>query len=808
VNFAHLQHDFGEAVRGLRRSPGFTLVVTLTLAVGLGGALATISVMDRVLFRPPGGVTKPDQLRRLELEFRFRGQSGLASLEMSYPDLDDLSDAGKGRASVLLYSATTRRMGNDGPSVSVEFVGRGYFSVLGVRPMVGRFFTDEETKPQSPAVDPLVLSAAFWRREFGGDSSALGRSVTLSGRQFTVVGIAQSDFRGLDLNPTDVWAPVGSSLTPGTGEGGAITDRSRRGWNVVARLDGGDWPELLVQYSTRLRESYRSERWADSVGRVIAKPLNDAWEPSARGEFAVRNATLAVRLAFVAIAVLLVSILHGAIMLSLRALQRRREIAIRLALGMPRRRLVLHHVLEALIIAALASGAAVLIGWWGATLLDVRVLSALRPAAVVMDGRLIAMSLMLISAAFAATSLVPALTSRGISPTSLRSDGVAGDAKDSSLRQWLVSAEVAACVALVMLAALSLRSLERIGKADFGFDGDRLITFAGPFGTDARPLRERVAVLPFVESTTAGPPLNSPAGTSFAIQGRDPIPDSLRPVFNVVPNDYLRVVGARLLVGRMFSETDVSGAQGVVVITRSMAARFWPGASALGQCILAFNRDSPPCRYVVGVIDDIRWDPGLPASPRYFLSEEQVGPSPSRFFIIRTRQRALSTDAAAVSDMGRREWSNLTPRPVAIRALDALEPRLRPLRAASTLFLLFGLLALLSAAGGVYGLISYQVSNRTREIGIRKALGASTLDVAKVVARWVTKPFAVGVVIGAAAAFAGGRVIAAFLFETAAYDPAVLVGVAATIGISAFLAALIPARRAVGLDPAHALRDD
>jgi putative ABC transport system permease protein len=804
MSFADLHHDLLEALRGLRRAPVFTFVVTLTLAIGVGGALATISVMDRVLFRPPAGVSKPQELRRLYIEFRPQGRPNTFNRKLSYPDFEDLAEVGKGRASLSLYSAGLKPLGTGGPAVRVEFVGRGYFSLLGVRPFLGRFFTAEETRPSSPAVDPLVISTAFWHRQFGDDSAALGRTVILSGRSFMVVGIAQPDFRGMDLNPTDVWVPIGS-VAPGTGEPFSFNDRGRGGWSVVARLERGAWPELLASYSTRLREVQYPPALADTAGRVVARPLIDPWGDVGRWVGERRNAALAVRLAFVATAVLVVAILHGAIMLSLRALHRRREIAIRLALGMPRRRLVLHHVLEAVGVAAMAGVFAVLLGWWGATVLDARVLSSLRPAAVVMDGRLITMALLLLLVALAVTGFVPALTSRAISPTALRAEGVAGDAGDGALRQYLVVAETAACVALVMLAALSLRSLQRIEKADFGFDGDRLIELSGPLGVDVSPLRERVLALPFVESASVGDYLSTASRTPFAIPERDPIPDSLAPRASIVANDYLRTAGARLLYGRTLAETDVVGGQRVVVITRSMAARFWTDANPLGKCVQVFRKGAP-CRYVVGVIEDIRWGPEEPASPRYFVPNAQAGGEGSRLMLIRTRKPALATDAATIEQMARGEWVHNHPRATAMRLIDELRPRLAPLQAAATLFLIFGVLALVSAASGVYGLVSYLVSRRTREIGIRIALGASTCEVARVLAGWAFAPFVVGVGLGVFGAVAGGRLIAAFLFETAGYDPVMLGAAIAVVIIAALAAAVAPARRAVTLDPAASLR--
>lgn len=807
MTFADIQRDLIHALRGLRRAPGFTVLVTTTLGVGVGGAVATFSVLDRVLFRPPEGVRAPDAVRRIYRQHRFPGIATITTSSLSYPDFADLAAAARDRAVLAGYGTVGRRLGTEGSLVRVSFVTRDYFSLLDVRPLRGRLFTPDETRPISPAVHPAVLSATLWHREFGGDSSVIGRTVLLSGRAYTVVGIAPSGFRGLDHNPVDAWAPIGSvEMGP---EGGTLSDRGRFGWEVIARMESGAWTDLTALLTVQLRESQRGEPWADSAARVITTPLLDPWGPVLRPTLERRNASLAVRLVFVSIAVMLVAVLHGAIMLSLRAVHRRREIAIRLAFGMSRLRLVMYHAVEAACVAFLAGGVAALLGWWGASVLDARVLSTLRPAELGLDGRLMMMTMLLSVLVLVMTGLMPALTSRRISPMSLRADGLAGDAAGSTLRASLVAAQTAGCVALVMLAGVSLRSLQRIAVADFGYDGAHLVTFAGPLGSNALGVRDAIASLPFVAAVSAMTS-ESPADGMwgrFAIPERPAIPDSLVPTYNVVDAEFLSLAGIRLEAGRGLSATDVAGAQNVVVITRAMADLFWPDASPLGQCVLVMGNFTT-CRYVVGVVVDVRKAIGEPVRPQIFAPIAQAGEFPTRHLLIRTRRPAIAADAAEIERATQPAFAGYQGRAHARRVVDALEPELAPLRAASTLFLVFGVLALVSAAGGVYGLISYHVSRRTREIGIRMALGASAPDVARIVARWVATPFAIGIVTGTAAALAGGRLIAAFLFETSAYDPLILSGVTAVVCVAAGAAAIGPAWRAARIDPAAALRHD
>jgi putative ABC transport system permease protein len=241
-----------------------------------------------------------------------------------------------------------------------------------------------------------------------------------------------------------------------------------------------------------------------------------------------------------------------------------------------------------------------------------------------------------------------------------------------------------------------------------------------------------------------------------------------------------------------------------------MADRFWPGQSPLGRCVLVLG-DFSTCRYIIGVVEDFHWDLSAPARPQFFVLDAQTGSRGGRFVLIRTRERATAADVAAI------EWAAQTAyndrfgtgrRPRATRVMDALAPQLAPLRAASTLFLVFGVLALIAAAGGVYGLISYEVSRRTRELGVRMALGAASPDIARVVAGWVATPFVIGILVGTAGALAGGELVAAYLFETVGYDPAVFAGVIVVVVLTAVAGAAAPARRAATLDPAAALRAD
>jgi predicted permease len=804
-------------LRGLRRTPGFTFVVVCVLAVGIGGTVATLSVADRVLFRPPEGLSDPMQVRRLFVQERDRRSSTVNTGHLSYPDFQDLATDVHGRAVLASYAPMhNQRLGSSETLVSVAFVSRDYFLAVGVRPARGRFFTPEETEQIPPAINPAVLSTGLWRREFGADSSVLGRVVSIRGVPFTIVGITPPGFVGLDLRPIDVWAPTGS-LVPmavgGEGGRGSLYNRGVRGFSVIARLESERWRDLTDRLTATYRQSQRSEAWADSAAQVISTPLRDLLGPStgSYSQIEVRNGSLAVRLVFVAIAVLMVSVLNGAIMLALRGVQRRREISIRLALGMPRAHLVQLHALEAACIAALAGAAAVVIGWWGATLLNKRILTTLPSAGAAVDGRMLVAAMLATGVVLLATAALPVLLSWQMSPAALRQDELAAGAADSKLRVSLVAAQTAACVALVMLAGLSLRSLQRIATADFGFDGDRLVQLEAPLGENARDLHAAVQRLPGVEAATlAGDGLAASATSGFAIPDRGTIADSLVPVSRIVGQDYLETAGARVLEGRGFREQDVAGAQNVVVITRSMADRFWPGQSPLNRCVLILG-DFSTCRYIVGVVEDFHWDISAPARPQYFVLDAQTAFRGGRFVLIRTRERATAADVTAIERATQSAYNDrfgTGRRPRAIRVADALEPQLAPLRAASTLFLVFGVLALIAAAGGVYGLISYQVSRRTRELGLRMALGAAPTDIARVVAGWVTTPFVIGIVVGTAGALAGGRLVAAYLFETVGYDPSIFAGVLAVVAITVIAGAAAPALRATTLDPAAALRAD
>jgi putative ABC transport system permease protein len=807
--------DLFDVLRGLRRTPGFTFVVVSVLAVGIGGTVATLSVADRVLFRPPEGLRDPAQVRRLFVQERFRNFPTVTTGLLSYPDFQDLATAAPGRG-VLASYATMRDqvLGGSESLVAVTFVSRDYFLLVGVRPLRGRFFTAEETENIPPAINPVVLSAGLWRREFGADTSLLGRVVSIRGVPFTIVGIAASGFVGLDLEPSDVWAPMGS-LAPmavgGEGGRGSLHNRGVRGFSAIARLENGRWPELAERLTAQYRESQRSEVLPDSAARVIVTPLLDVWDPRLGyyPRLGIRNASLALRLVFVALAVLVVSILNGAVMLALRSVQRRRETSIRLALGMPRAQLIHRSVIESLCIATLAGGFAVVFGWWGARTLDASVHSTLPPADGAINSRLLVAVMLATGVVLVATAALPAIASWRISPAALRSDDLAAGAADSRLRVSLVAAQTAACVALVMLAGLSIHSLNRIATADFGFDTDRLVQVDAPPGENARDLHAAIQRLPEVESATlAASVLAGGEAWAFAIPDKGAIPDSLAPGARIVGQDYLRTAGARVLAGRGFREQDFAGAQHVVVITRTMADRFWPGESPLGRCVLVLG-DFSTCRYVIGVVQDFRWDISRPPRAQFFALDAQTGSRGGRFVLIRTRVPASAADVAAIERAARSAYNDRLgagQRPRAMRVSDALEQQLAPLRAASTLFLVFGVLALVSAAGGVFGLISAEISRRTREIGVRMALGAAATDIALVVARWVATPFAIGLVVGSAGALAGGRLVAAYLFETAAYDAAVFGAVIAVVVLTALAGALAPARRAATLDPAAALR--
>ncbi|HKG92275.1 MAG TPA: ADOP family duplicated permease, partial [Gemmatimonadaceae bacterium] len=722
------------------------------------------------------------------------------------------------------------RAGADARQLAAVLATGSYFELLGVRPAMGRLFGEEDDAP--PAGAPVaVVSHAFWRRELGADPAALGRELRLDGGAYTLVGVTPPGFTGDELAPADVWLPLHAAMAGDTTSAGEAWDR-QRGQRIVHALvrlrPGADSAAAVGRASLAYRRAMAGAPNADSTAQAVFRSL----VPGRGADGILRQqGRVALWLQGVASAALLIAVANVTNLLLLRAARRRRETAVRLALGAGRARLAGRALAEGLMLAALAGAAALAIGAVGGRLLRVTLLPDLAAdGGGSLDPRAAVATLVITLALGLLTGLVPALA-RDASAASLSGDlsGGArnsGGTRQSRLRRGLVVAQVALSAALLVGAGLFVRSLRALRSLDFGMDPERVLVarvdlepvgLSGP-GAEAfyERARERVAALPGVASAAVG--LSVPFSPSLAllisVPGLDAVPGVAEngrgyPTFYAISPGYLATLGTRLVRGRDFTAADRAGAPFVMLVDETIARRFWPGRDAIGKCIRV-GTDTAPCREVVGVVESSRRlvAETEPAMRYYIPAAQSPWRNPPRHLFVRV---ADGRRAEEVIPAVRREVAALAPNLpfVQLRVLQELvENEVRPWRLGSTMFTLFGALALLIASVGLYGALAYAVAQRTREIGIRMAVGARRGDIVRLVLVDGVRAALLGLGVGGVLALAAGRWIAPLLFQTSPRDPLVLGAVAAALTAVAVVASAIPAWRASRVQPTVALRSE
>jgi predicted permease len=843
-----LRDDLRLALRALRRAPVFSLAVVITLALGIGATATTAGLVDRLLFRPPAHVRAPAELRRLYVTVTEGGRMRAPDASLSYPALAAVREAlGPGR-SVAAYSpfATTIGGGEQAEEARVTLASGDYFALLGVRAALGRTFGSAEDVP--PAGQRVaVLSDDAWRRRFGAAPDVVGRAITIAGQRFEVVGVAPRGFVGTDLTRVDAWVPL--SALAGT----VVGQFAPEGWERAGHVD---WIRALVRVpaappgaaavAARALGAYRDVQ-ERRVGPARAEALRArvSLEPLLleRGPDRTPAARLSVWLAAMAAVVLAIACANVTNLLLARAVRRRREHAVHVALGAARWRLGARLLTESVLLAAVAGVGAVLVAHWGGAVVG----RALVPDAG-WDGPVVNVRLLVVAGAAAVaagllTGLVPALraargdTAQGAVAAALRAGARAGGGRRAHARDGLVVLQAALSLLLLAGAGLFVRSLHRARALDLGFAADHVLAVqvdlperpasAGVAPRGAAPaadaslalydrLHARLATFPGVRSVSLGmsEPFSTSLSTEVALPGRDSaamaalLPASGPPRFNAVTPEYFATMGMRLERGRAFTAADGRGAAPVVVVNETMARRLWPGGGAVGQCVVLREVDGRPCAAVVGVVGDVRvrgadLRQGPPLQMYLPLRQELVGLS-LRSLVVRG-----AGDPAALAAAVRRAVLAEAPGAVRVRVQPlaaGLEPELRPWRLGAAALSAFGAVALVLAALGLYAVIAYDAAQRGREIGVRLALGARAGDVARLVVVQGVRLAGLGVLLGVAAALAAGRWVAPLLFETSPYDPAVLGGVAALLLAVAALAGALPAWRAARVSPGLALR--
>jgi len=815
-----LAQDVTYALRGLRRSPGLTATILFAFTFGLGVNAALFAAVDRVLFQAPPGVVAPEEVHRL-VHFEH-GAHGLVYPGDMFSPRDRLAliDAGQGRIAIEGYDTETdQRIGDGDERGTISYATPGFFQLVGVRSFRGRFFTDDENHYGNPT-NVAVLNHAYWRRAFGGDPSVLGRTIRIDSTLFTIVGIAQPGFDGLDLDAVDVWAPL-ASKPPGME--GPWWNGSFEIMSLVARIRHDiDVTQATALLNDRLRREWTNAVANDSTLRLTMAPLLQARGPLGLGRGNERVLALMTRLVGVALGVLVIATSNVASLQLMRALRRRREIAVRVALGVSRGRLIVQLVIETLLLAILGGLGALFIAAWTGGALRRLLLSDVHWTTTVIDARVVGLTVALAILAGVIAGVAPASVAlRADIMTALKAGSAETGRPRSPLRIGLLVLQTTLCMVMLAAAGAFIRSLQHAADFALGFDADRLITFQliRTSEADVRDALARISALPGVASVTRADvdPRNPGELASLYFPTRDSTPTLLSPSFGYADTAYARTIGLQVLSGRWFTAADGPTAPLVAVIDEGMAKQYWRDADPVGQC---FSRRSPnnPCVRIVGVAQRIRWDLGATPPLRYYLPATQVpasrslptNPNPPccTMITVRTVTRATPAALPSIRSVLSAYHTSAEFPPTPRLVTERLAPQMRPWRIAGALFLLFGLLALSAASAGIYGLVGYEVTQRTHEFGVRITLGATSRAILALVLGSSARIVAIGVIAGAGAALWSGRVLSALLFETSPYDPAVLAVTAASLSLAAFCASLVPAWRATRVDPAISLRAD
>jgi macrolide transport system ATP-binding/permease protein len=805
--------DLRHAARGLVRRPGFAALAVASLALGIGANAVLFTWMKAVFLEPLPGVRDVSRLVAVQTTTRTEGV-----ISISWPDFVDIRDRTQDVFSGL---AVTRidpvALGHAGGTDRVwsSLVSGDYFAVLGVRPELGRLLGPQDDR--TPGDDPVVvLSHALWQRLFAGDAEIVGKSVLVNARPFTVVGVAPPAFRGSDLGLAfDLWLPVAMHevVEPG---GPRFAERGNHWLTGLARLKPGvDLDQARARLAVVARQL--EQEYPSSKGNGLA-----AWPfaESPRGGGRILRPILLV-LAAVSGLVLLIACANVANLLLVRATSRRHEVAVRLSVGASRGQLVRQFLVEAILLSFLGGAAGLVLALWGKGLLLSFVPKTPFPVFLdtTVDGRVLAFALALSLVTGALAGLAPALqASRRDVVGSLREETapLVSGRRGGHVRRLLVAAQVALSLVLLVGAGLLTRSLQHAADVDVGFDPhDVLLASVDLFTAGFDRARgeaaidqalERLRALPGVESVTVARhvPLSLGGGTnSSSIEVEGFVAKESEPAWgyiNFVGPDYFRTLGAMLVAGRDISKQDRQGAPEAAVVNETMARRYWPGRDALGR---RFRLGSHWLQ-VVGVVHDMKFR-GLkePEAPMFFLPVSQWYRPDVTFHV-----RAAS-DPTLLAGPVREALLGLDPNlaPFGLRTLEETAAAASfQQRVGSHLLGILGAVGLALAGVGLYGVLSFLVAQRTREIGLRMALGGSPRDVLGLVMRQGMALAGVGIVVGLVAGLALARPLASLLVGISPGDPVTFVAVPVVLAAVALLACWAPARRAMRVRPIEALR--
>jgi putative ABC transport system permease protein len=806
--------DFKLAFRGFTRNPGFTAVVLLTLALGIGGSTSIFSVVNGVLLRP---LPYPEPDRLVSVQSARSGSEDPAHAPADFLDLvrqqQSFTAVAGHRGDVIdITSDRAEPIRLDGALVTSTF-----FDVFGVAAARGRTFT---------ATDPiggdrlLVISDGAWRQHFGADPNAIGSTVRVNSVPHVLVGVMPAGFDW--PTGTAAWAMSPLPVPPGMVdvEGNLLEQRELRYFQAVARLAPGvseaQASSDVVAIAKRMGELH-----ARSAGRTYTLvPIREELVGDVRQGLLLLLGAVGC--------VLLIACANVAGLLVARGVGRQREVGIRTALGAPRGRIVRQLLLESVLLSLAGGGLGLLLASWGIDAIVAIVPDSIpRLGEVRIDGRVALFAVAVSALTGILFGVAPALQTSKVNTIELLRDGgrTAGSHGTRRMRATLVAAEVALALVLLVTAGLMINSFVRLRSVDAGYRMEQVVTAdvalpSSAYGTTARQsgfyrqLLERLQASPVTQTSaiTFPRPFSDSGGQAgFEVEHAAPLPDRERPraQLSIASAQTFRALGIPVIAGRTFTEADVEDAPPVIIVNQSFAKKYWPGENAVGKRITFDQRTEnaePDWSTVIAVVGDTRPKAlDVAPQPTVYFSYHQFS-LPYMTVVVRG-----TNDTAAVAREIRTHLRALDPDlPVdEVRTLEsaasrsAAQPRFRTYVLAG-----FAAVSLLLAATGLYGLLSYSVTQRVREIGVRMALGAKPGDVLRLVVGEGMKLVAAGAVVGILAALAAGRVVAALLFGVTATDPVTYVVVIAVLGVVACAACCVPAMRAARVNPMSALRSE
>jgi putative ABC transport system permease protein len=828
MSLERLIRDFQYAMRGVRKKPGFAIAVVSTLALGIGANAAMFGIVDRLLFRPPAYMTDPETAHIVYTYSTFRGEERPRGVGQ-YVRYTDLAKWTTSFSNAAGY--TTRQLavgvGENAREMQIGVVSAAFFKFFDAPPVLGRYFTeDEDRTPAGTAV--VVLGRTMWETQYGGAQDVLGKMIQIGPTTYTIIGVAPKGFVGLWADrPPAAFIPITSYAAGQRGIGGP----TRQWWETYS----WGWMGMLVRRKASvslqtanadLTQAYLKSWEAQLVEQPTVTPASLA-RPHAiagpilsqRGPTASATSRVATWVGGMSIIVVLIACANVANLLLARALRRRREIALRLALGVSRKRLVSQLLTESLLLGLLGGALGILVAHWGGAALRGGLLERSEAAAGFRDPRTVLFALVAAIIVGVLTGLAPVLQAQRADLTGdLKAGTREGTYRRSRTRVALLVLQGALSVILLVGAGLFVRSLSNVNGVRLGYDVEPLLIVdlnmrGMPSDTVQEwALRERLLraakTIPGVvnASLQRAVPFWSTSSTSLFVDGIDTVARLGQFNYNPVSPEHFATLGTRILRGRGITEQDQATTPLAMVVSEAMGKVLWPGKDPIGQCIKV-RADTMPCTYVVGIAENIRAQ-GLSADSGYYYyipAAQWRSATGGGLFVRASGHGANMREAVRKrlqQEMPGASYVVVTP------FSEIIGPLSRSWKLGATMFVAFGILALVLAAIGLYSVIAYNVAQRTHELGVRRALGAQASHVMRLVVGDGLRVAGVGVAIGVIVAIWAGKWVKPLLFNVSPRDPVVFVFVATTLILVALAASWIPALRASRVDANVALRTD